>query len=724
MPSDRYAVKSVEIGGFRGYRDPQRLDLNGQSCMFFGGNRSGKSSTLGAIEWCLFGEFASLRGETTGTLDELVNDHSPRASVTIELQGPSGVVKVVRTKSRGTKITKLEATTPDGKVCKDEEARKTLYKLIGLEFDDFTRAVYLHQEDIRDLIVGDRDTRSVAMDRLLGLDQLRNVSEGLKPKPVRDAISEIQAARDEVVAAITGRIQEANKHHVDAVNKAAEKGLTGPHLSLDAGNTISAKIFDNLTEIAGEVQLEVQKVTPAKSGNELSGYAAVARTIIEKIRKRLPETKQINELTEEQARIIAVKSDYSAAVSRLNLATESVRTYEKENGGKTSIEGKIEATQSRTKELNAERDQIDAKQKTIKDGLKYLDEFTDVKNCPICQRTIEDRDELLKHLRKEAKEKISAKLVDIDAKIEKETKKEDGLEGILRKLDRLHGDEERASKELEQKIIDVSSALSRPIKAGENVAAILDAELGKIKRKILKFQKPLEERERKFEEIESQVGQLLAIAEVVNKKQRVDELLKLQQSEELKKAEDALTALSGLEYTVNMVGDCVRGLQTELAPALVDKGMPAIKKIYDCLVAHPYYSELKIEVEPSSRGALKNIYNIKALNPSDGGETLVCQRFSTGDMNCVALSVFLGLAQQDTYSHKAGFLIIDDPSQSLERERKEELVRLFSSTHERQLLIASEDEVLLHLLDKAIDWTHVKKVEFGKWDEQGVKVRS
>lgn len=723
MPRDRYTLKSIEIAGFRGYRNAKLLGLDDQSCLFFGGNRSGKSSTLGAIEWCLFSEFASLTVDKTGTLDELVNDHSPRIMITLELQGPDGVVKVVRTKRRGTRKTKLEVTTPDGAVCRDDDARKMIYKLLGLEFDDFTRAVYLHQEDIRDLIVGDKDTRSMAMDRLLGLDQLRNISGGLKPKPIRDGISGVQIMRDGIVSDITGHLREAKTHLDEAVEKAAQEGLTTSRLSLNTGRVISKGIFKSLAEIAEEAGLEVQNPESAGNWGDLHNHAIVAQSIVKKVRGQLPEMKHINELTEELTKIRGLKFAYAATVSRCDIATKNVRLYEQKNGGEASIGKEIGGVEKKIEKLDEERDQVGTKQKIIKDGLKYLNEFTDVKKCPICKKPI-NRDNILNHLHKEAKEKIGEKLLEIDAAIEEGEKRREEIEGILRELKRLIKDREEALQECDQQIVEVSTGLGRPIKADEDVAALLNAKLGEVSREIRTLQKPLKDREEKFEDVESQVNQLLALAEVLNKKQRIDELIKLQESEELKKVDEALIMLGGFEHTANMVGDAVRELQTELAPLEIKKAIPAIRKIYNRLVAHPYYSELQIEVETSSRGALKNVYHIKAGNPKDGAETLVSQRFSTGDMNCVALSVFLGLAEQDAYSHKANFLIIDDPSQNLEHERKKELVRNFAGImRERQFFIASQDENFQRLLSDTIDPKRVKTFTFGKWDEKGVKVR-
>jgi len=65
MPSASHiTIDKVTIAGFRGYNSPKTIDLNGKSALFLGPNMSGKSSTLGAIEWCLFDDFYSLPADS------------------------------------------------------------------------------------------------------------------------------------------------------------------------------------------------------------------------------------------------------------------------------------------------------------------------------------------------------------------------------------------------------------------------------------------------------------------------------------------------------------------------------------------------------------------------------------------------------------------------------------------------------------------------------------
>src|SRR5262245_45992701 len=45
----------LALRGFRGFRDLQEFVFDRQVTELFGDNRSGKSSTLNAIEWALFG---------------------------------------------------------------------------------------------------------------------------------------------------------------------------------------------------------------------------------------------------------------------------------------------------------------------------------------------------------------------------------------------------------------------------------------------------------------------------------------------------------------------------------------------------------------------------------------------------------------------------------------------------------------------------------------------
>lgn len=721
MPQKRYALKSIEIVGFRGYREPpMRLDFGAQANLFFGANRSGKTSTMTAVEWVLFGKFAA--GATIFKGDEPMNDFSQSARVVLELSGPDGMLEITRTKNRESKYT-LTVTTPDGIKHTGSDAQKTIYWLLGLEFDDFTRAVYLHQEDIRDLITGKPNDRSAAMDRLLGLDQLRNISEGLATKNVRSAISKIQQKYDIVVKGIEAKIGEAKTHLSAAVKNAADTGLTESCLSLSAANEISGEIFGALDEVSEGTGIEVRHPDLAKSHTDLRAHVKTAKDAVSRIRKHLPGREQFEKLSHEQVKLIQLKELYASALTRYNLAAKSVEDFKSEHGDETSITGKIAKIDKRVQELNAELKDVGAKEKVIKYGLDYLGEFVDVRTCPICNREF-DREDIIEHLRKEVEEKVGAKLREIDREIKARNGKKDQLGELIKRLSSLHDEKRKADEDLNEKTPEIAKALGQPVDK-ESALSALEKKIGELEQQINKLKRPLEAKEGTLEDIELKVNQLLAIAEVLGKQQRLEKLHGLQGNRRLKNIERTLIALGAFEHKIDMVADAVSEVMTKVAPEKVRRAMPAIKKIYTFLVGHPSYPELLIKISPSTRGSLKNVYDIKATNPTTGAEAHVKYKFSTGDMNCTALSVFLGLAEQDAYSHRADFLIIDDPSQNLDPERIEKLAeKLAEIAGKKQLIVASQEPSFQKVITQKLNSKQKQTFRFKTWGVKGVKVQS
>ena len=72
--ASKFKIENLEIEGFRGINASIELkDFNVALNFIFGDNGAGKSSVLGAIEWCLFGELAHQKFTETKTQDELLN---------------------------------------------------------------------------------------------------------------------------------------------------------------------------------------------------------------------------------------------------------------------------------------------------------------------------------------------------------------------------------------------------------------------------------------------------------------------------------------------------------------------------------------------------------------------------------------------------------------------------------------------------------------------------
>ena len=109
---------------------------------------------------------------------------------------------------------------------------------------------------------------------------------------------------------------------------------------------------------------------------------------------------------------------------------------------------------------------------------------------------------------------------------------------------------------------------------------------------------------------------------------------------------------------------------------------------YFCRIAnHPTIRGLAMEVIEDPRTGL-NSYNIKS---NDGLDPIPI--LSQGDLNCLALSLFFGLADVTGGTQPFTFLMLDDPTQSLWSEMKGQLVSVLEEITERYELVISTPDV-------------------------------
>lgn len=83
-------LKALKVKGFRAYTKEREFVFDNPAILLFGENHCGKSSTLNAIEWCLFGN--ECVGKETGIRErvdwEIVNRNMrpPDALVVLEFE--------------------------------------------------------------------------------------------------------------------------------------------------------------------------------------------------------------------------------------------------------------------------------------------------------------------------------------------------------------------------------------------------------------------------------------------------------------------------------------------------------------------------------------------------------------------------------------------------------------------------------------------------------------
>ena len=96
-------------------------------------------------------------------------------------------------------------------------------------------------------------------------------------------------------------------------------------------------------------------------------------------------------------------------------------------------------------------------------------------------------------------------------------------------------------------------------------------------------------------------------------------------------------------------------------------------------------------------------------------------RFSNAQMNAVALSLFLSMSTR--LQSNFGLILLDDPSQSMDKAHKEALSKLLSEIlEERQIFVATQDTEFEQCLEKALDKVKTKIYELREWSTKGPEI--
>ena len=187
-------LQHFSISGFRGVASRLELPL-AQRTIVYGPNGSGKSSLLQAIAWTLYGKLPVFSGGAFTREDALVNDFlsEGKAEVSLTL---SDNTTVGRQRSKQDSTTR--GTKPPVLSFRAEEPQEAVEKLLGLNYEEFFAAVFLHQETIRDFLTTTPDKRSATIDRMIGTYLLRTLIKLVDPRVPDKVIGEMRQTIERV----------------------------------------------------------------------------------------------------------------------------------------------------------------------------------------------------------------------------------------------------------------------------------------------------------------------------------------------------------------------------------------------------------------------------------------------------------------------------------------------------------------------------------------------
>ncbi len=720
-----YVLDSVEIEGFRGYLKPVKYDFGGKSALIFGPQGSGKSSTLNAIEWGLFGKIAYFKSAESKSDIELVNSRAPslECKVTIMLKKGKSVIEVIRKKRTNSKESDFSVKTDNGTKV-GIEAEGFLFSELGLTLDDFYRSVYLHQESIRAIITDDPRERDEAIDRLLGLEKARDIIGSIPMSKVKTVLGDLTNQKEKITAKLQGAIQQISAEVKKVESEAQREGFQDDQLTSSQVGLMLKDLSQKTATLATDCQLEALELSTEFSTDSVSNSITKVKTFLRQCRKRLIEITGVDELRTKQSELKQISGELKMIATEEETKKRETDSIKEGFGDLNKIKTSLENDQKRLADLNKRQETLDANVKLAKEALFFFEDPA-LTMCPVCGQSVKRSDvkkhldEVVKSVKESKVNEIYENLKAVNDEIKVLSGKKEELQTLEQRLIELRND----TNVLKEKIGQITT-----MDIGEGqVGQLIQVALSSIQKRIDESSNVYEKRNGQVDEAEVQVDKIRVINNVLLKREEYQAMDKRskEEGEESKGISQAIHEVETFKRQLETLVSVLNEVQTSLASKGISETQDEIGKLYSRLDTHPYYNKLNISVTSKNvSGVQKNTYLIKASSTEESRDTFVSSRFSTGQINCVALAMFLSLAKISTSS--VGFIMLDDPSQSLDLEHSKGLSKILAEvSDERQIILATQDEILFNDLNREFR-THdnIVDIRLRPWTKNGSAIEN
>ncbi len=704
-------IKKVEIEGFRGFTQKTSIEFENPVTLLHGGNHQGKSSVLNAIEWCLYGD--ECIGEKSGIRERVgtgemawrvVNDNSEKAKVNLKIEGEQGIFTITRAeaKGKGKKGKSIKISLPNGTEKEGDEGDQEIAKLLRVSFKDFATTVYQHQETIHDFVIQKPSEQSAVMDRLLGLSDYRNILDGIKKSDVLKLQKELTEEFNKFQTRVQEGIKIRQKDLDNKRDKAKEKGLSEEELNENKLLELVESTIKDIGNFARLLGLTTTAISPPSDWKNTESFITDIKNECSRLWAESPDVKEQSEKQRKRSEMVSFKSKYETQYLNLKSKKKELQDFEQENGNKDEIDNKIRKAFEEIDAINKEIKRISPKAKLIEEGISILKLAapSDADICPLCGEKVSN---LLEHLRKEWEEKITAQVQELEKQQAELDKKKTDFERLKKELVHLEKDARREKEELKKAINNISEFLHKELTDKDDPAAILSIEIKNIDSRLKEIADAIKNKQVTIDAILEKTDIMNLLYDILLFKNKLEEINQIQKTNEYQKQEKIRTDVSNLVRDVEELSKIIKSCMLKEAEEKIDSARSAIGRYFRRITNNPAFQTLNIKVDEDK----KTGGNFYIFEDQDGKRPIPV--LSQGDLNSLALSIFLGLTKASGDSHPLGFILMDDSSQSLDSQQKARLVEIFNELSDiKNITVSTMDAEMQQLLKDNI--TKVKTI--------------
>ncbi len=391
----------LEVEGLTSFREKAVLDFDGLDLFAITGpTGAGKSSLIDALTFALFGQVPRVGRE----YKQLIAHGAERLSVSLEFEVGTQRYRVARTvRVRGAAQVRLEKVGPSGPeplADRAAEVEAQVQRIVGLDYDAFTRAVVLPQGQFDAFLKGKPEERRKILVALLSLEVYERMQKAANLRAAdarreaefiaRQLEADFAGATPEALAAREGELAEA---------RAEKERLEQAFLALAAGLQSARSVRAARETLA---QLERQAGDEQKRRGEAEQALAAVEALRAELERRAAELAgRLQQSGFEAERLARVEAglprveQWSRLAPRLAAALQGVETARQQLARcrRSLAEAEAAATQRQAEEVQArerhERARAAHEQGRSRHAAHALrPSLREGEPCPVCEQVV------------------------------------------------------------------------------------------------------------------------------------------------------------------------------------------------------------------------------------------------------------------------------------------------------------------------------------------------
>ncbi|MFW6116658.1 MAG: AAA family ATPase, partial [bacterium] len=541
-----FELVRLSVSGFRGFVGTQEFEFDRPVALLFGENHQGKSSTLNAVEWCLFGE--DCVGKKTGIRERVGWEVASRSlregnvSVVTEFQDPKGRYVVTREQHVGRRRggEDLAILTPEGTRVHGDEAKMLLYALFRSSFQDFMTTVYQHQEAVRAVLTQEPRERNAAIDRLLGLSTYREVLDGITAANLERAVSEMEHRREDFRSRCEQTVRTLDNLIAKERGKAVSAGIGEEELSEAGALSRARHIGDAVRSLAQELGAGDFRTTVPESVGEVEAFRDWVKRQTDYLWGQAPDVVNQETLFAEQTRLLNVKQHCEGAIADETARKATRDDFVREFGDEETLVNTADELRRSAKQAEHEMRETEAKANLVWEAIQYLRGIAptaSTRRCPLCGA---DAPDLLSHLEAEWEETIRVRVEEVIQARDRVKARLSKVESLTAECRRLEQGLQEASGRRKIAVDQVGEALRIEIGAEDDPLALASTRLQEIDEELQLANQAIKEKRERISGIYGELSELRLIDEILSLERRKEVVERIWGTREFREMEQAI----------------------------------------------------------------------------------------------------------------------------------------------------------------------------------------